>query len=100
MLFTTKTVKTEEIDNIYDFFAEFDNEFEPVEVVEEEPQEPQESPVSKYISTLVCGQYQKSVEDIENTVIGNRVKRKRNLQQVMQESFFYGSNRFGNNFIA
>ena len=27
-------------------------------------------------------------------------KRKRNLQQVMQESFFYGSNRFGNNFIA
>ena len=97
MLFTTKTVKTEEIDNIYDFFAEFDNEFEPVKVVEDEPQE---SPVSKYISTLVCGQYQKSVEDIENTVIGNRVKRKRNLQQVMQESFFYGSNRFGNNFIA
>ena len=57
-------------------------------------------PVSKYISSLVCGQYQKSVEDIENTVIGNRVKRKRNLQQVMRESFFYGANRFGNNFIA
>ena len=97
MLFTTKTVKTEEIDNIYDFFAEFDNEIEAVDVAEEVAQE---STVSKYISSLVSGQYQKSVEDIENTVIGNRVKRKRNLQQVMQESFFYGSNRFGNNFIA
>ena len=97
MLFTTKTVKTEEIDNIYDFFAEFDNEIEAVDVAEEVAQE---STVSKYISSLVSGQYQKSVEDIENTVIGSRVKRKRNLQQVMQESFFYGSNRFGNNFIA
>ena len=97
MLFTTKTVKTEEIDNIYDFFAEFDNEIKAVDVAEEVAQE---STVSKYISSLVSGQYQKSVEDIENTVIGSRVKRKRNLQQVMQESFFYGSNRFGNNFIA
>ena len=66
--------------------------------VEEET--PVETPVSKYISSLVCGQYAKSVEDIENTKVGNKLKRKRNLQQVMRESFFYGANRFGNNFIA
>ena len=98
MLFTTNSVRTEDLNKTNNFFSQFDNEFEPVTVVEE--QEIVETPVSKYISSLVCGQYQKAVEDIENTVIGNRVKRKRNLQQVMQESFFYGSNRFGNNFIA
>ena len=38
--------------------------------------------------------------NIENTKVGNKLKRKRNLQQVMRESFFYGANRFGNNFIA
>jgi len=98
MLFTTNSVRTEDLKETNNFFSQFDNEFEAVNVVDE--QEIVETPVSKYISSLVCGQYQKSVEDIENTVIGNRVKRKRNLQQVMQESFFYGSNRFGNNFIA
>ena len=98
MLFTTNSVRTEDLNNTNNFFSQFDNEFEPVTVVEE--QEIVETPVSKYISSLVCGQYQKAVEDIENTVVGNRIKRKRNLQQVMQESFFYGSNRFGNNFIA
>ena len=98
MLFTTNSVRTEDLKDTNNFFSQFDNEFEAVNVIDE--QEIVETPVSKYISSLVCGQYQKSVEDIENTVIGNRVKRKRNLQQVMQESFFYGSNRFGNNFIA
>ena len=98
MLFTTNSVRTEDLKETNNFFSQFDNEFEAVNVVNE--QEIVETPVSKYISSLVCGQYQKSVEDIENTVIGNRVKRKRNLQQVMQESFFYGPNRFGNNFIA
>ena len=98
MLFTTDLVKTEDLNSINNFFNSTVNEFEPVATVEDDIKE--ETSVSKYISSLVCGQYQKSVEDIENTVIGNRVKRKRNLQQVMQESFFYGSNRFGNNFIA
>ena len=98
MLFTTNSVRTEDLKDTNNFFSQFDNEFEAVNVIDE--QEIVETPVSKYISSLVCGQYQKAVEDIENTVIGNRVKRKRNLQQVMQESFFYGSNRFGNNFIA
>ena len=97
MLFTAE-IKKEEINTINNFFATLDNEFAAVVTVDEEAQE--ETTVSKYISSLVCGQYAKAVEEIENTVVGNRLKRKRNLQQVMRESFFYGANRFGNNFIA
>ena len=98
MLFTTSTITNKEINEVNNFFNQFDNEFEAVKTVEVE--EVVETPVSKYITSLVSSQYKKSVEDIENTKVGNRVVRKRNLQQVMQESFFYGSNRFGNNFIA
>ena len=98
MLFTTDLVKTEDLNSINNFFSNIDNEFEPVVTVEDE--HPVETPISKYISSLVWGQYQKSVEDIENTGGGNKLKRKRSLQQVMRESFFYGANRFGNNFIA
>ena len=95
MLFTTNTVSKEDLNKVNNFF----NDFEAVETVT--PDEAQkETAVSKYISSLVTSCYQKSVEDIENTKIGNRVIRKRNLQQVMKESFFYGANRFGNNFIA
>ena len=98
MLFTVDTLKIEELNSINNFFANIDNEFDAVVTVEEET--PVETPVSKYISSLVCGQYAKAVEDIENTKVGNKLKRKRNLQQIMKESFFYGANRFGNNFIA
>ena len=98
MLFTVDTIKTEELNSINNFFATIDNEFEAVATVEND--EKVETPVTRYISSLVCGQYAKSVEDIENTKVGNKLKRKRNLQQVMRESFFYGANRFGNNFIA
>ena len=98
MLFTVDTIKTEDLNSINNFFATIDNEFEAVATVESG--EKVETPVTKYISSLVCGQYAKAVEEIENTKIGNRLKRKRNLQQVMRESFFYGANRFGNNFIA
>ena len=93
MLFTTETIKSEDLNSVNNFFAQFDNE--PQVQVEEV-----ETTVSKYITSLVSSQYQKSVNDIENTVVGNRRIRKRSLQQVMQESFFAGSNRFGNNFIA
>ena len=98
MLFVKETVKTEDLYVINNFFAELDNEFDAVKVVEDEALI--ETPVSKYITSLVSGQYQKSIEDIENTKIGNKRMRKRNLQQVMKESFFSGANRFGNNFIA
>ena len=98
MLFVTNAVKTEEVNTISNLFAEIENEFAPVETVEDNIFE--ETPVSKYITSLVSSQYQRSIEEIENTNVGNKRTRKRSLQQVMKESFFYGANRFGNNFIA
>ena len=95
MLFITETVKSEELNNIQNFF----NDFEAVETVDvNETQEP--SNVSLYLTSLVSGQYQKSVEEIQGTKVGSSIKRRKNLQQVMRESFFYGANRFGTNFIA
>ena len=99
MLFVTETVKKEEMNKINNFFAEMNNEFEAVSVVNAE--EPVEiSTTQKYLNSLVTMQYERSIEAIENTVVGNKRKRKRSLQQVMQESFFSGANRYGNNFIA
>ena len=96
MLFTETKVSNEELNKINEFFNEVEAELTTVS-----PEEAQaKTPVSKYITSLVSGLYTKSVSDIANTKVGNKVIRKRNLQQVMQESFFYGSNRFGNNFIA
>ena len=95
MLFTTETISNKEIESINNFF----NEFESVETVSVEEAK-QETIVTKYINSLVTSCYQKSVDEIANTKVGNKVVRKRNLQQVMKESFFYGANRFGNNFIA
>ena len=99
MLFVNQTVKNEDLNKINNFFAELENEFQAVKTVSIEEQQV-ETPLSQYLTSLVSGQYQKSVEDIENTTVGNKRTRKRSLQQVMQESFFYGANRFGNNFIA
>ena len=96
MLFVTETVKTEDLNNINNFFAQYDNEIKTVAPEEAEA----ETSVSKYITSLVSNQYKKAVEDIENTKINSKRIRRRSLQQVMQESFFYGPNRFGNNFIA
>ena len=93
MLFTTEAISNQEIKNIQNFFDAFENN----EVVVSENST---SNVTKYINSLVTGCYQKSVEDIANTKMGNKRNRKRNLQQIMQESFFAGANRFGNNFIA
>ena len=76
MLFTADIIKNEDLNSINNFFANV-NEFDAVTTVESEVKE--ETPVSKYISSLVSNQYQKSVEDIENTVVGNRINRKRNL---------------------
>ena len=94
MLFTLNKVENEEIKSINNFFETFENEEAAVS-----PEEVNET-VSRYITSLATGAYAKSVEDIANTNVGNKIVRKRNLQQVMRESFFYGANRFGNNFIA
>ena len=96
MLFTTETITKEELNSISNFFDSFETELATVSPEEAN----KETSVSRYITSLVSGLYNKSVEDIANTNVGNKIVRKRNLQQVMQESFFYGANRFGNNFIA
>ena len=96
MLFTTQTITSEETKAINNFFNEFDSVVETVAPEEAE----RETSVSRYITSLATACYTKSVNEIANTTVGNRVVRKRNLQQVMKESFFYGANRFGNNFIA
>jgi archaellum component FlaC len=96
MLFTTNKIENEELNSINNFFESFENEVATVSPEEAN----KETSVSRYITSLVSGLYTKSVEDIANTNVGNKIVRKRNLQQVMKESFFYGANRFGNNFIA
>ena len=94
MLFTANVIETEELNTINNFFDTFEKESATVS-----PEQTNQA-VSKYITSLATGIYAKSVEDIANTNVGNKIVRKRNLQQVMKESFFYGANRFGNNFIA
>lgn len=58
------------------------------------------TPQRVFVASIASEYYSKAKEDIANTKVGNKSVRKKNFQQVMQESFFYGSNRFGNNFIA
>jgi len=99
MLFSTDVITKDEIKNIRNFFEQYDREVITVSL-EEEEQNQKDSVVAQYITSLVSHQYEKSVEEIENTKVGNKILRKKNLQQVMKESFFYGANRFGNNFIA
>lgn len=95
MLFTTNKISQNELENINNFF----NDFDAVETVAPDSLN-EENNIGKYLTSLAASCYSKSVNDIANTKVGNRVVRKKNLQQVMKESFFYGSNRFGNNFIA
>lgn len=96
MLFTEQVISNEDLNSISSFFDSFENEVKTVS-----PEDAlKQTTVSKYITSLANGCYAKSVEDIANTNTSNTIVRKRNLQQVMKESFFYGANRFGNNFIA
>ena len=96
MLFTVNTVSKEELNNINNFFDSFESELNTVSPEKADEQ----TSVAKYITSLATNAYAKSVEDIANTEVNKKIIRKRNLQQVMRESFFYGANRFGNNFIA
>ncbi len=59
-----------------------------------------EPPQKMFMTSVATEYYKKSIEDINNTKIGNKAVRRKNFQQIMKESFFYGANRFGNNFIA
>ena len=96
MLFTEEKITNEELNSINNFFDEIESELTTVSPEEAH----KETSVSKYLTSLTTAIYAKSVEDIANTNVGNKIVRRRNLQQVMRESFFYGANRFGNNFIA
>ena len=96
MLFTANIVSKEELNSINNFFDTFESEVNTVSPEEANEQ----SSVAKYITSLATGIYAKSVQEIANTEVNKKIIRKRNLQQVMRESFFYGANRFGNNFIA
>ena len=96
MLFTADLVSKEELNSINNFFDEIENNTSTVSPEEAQ----QETAVSKYLTSLANNCYAKSVEAIANTKTDNKIVRKRNLQQIMKESFFYGSNRFGNNFVA
>ena len=93
--FTVDTaIYAEEIDSVSKYLDEHDTS------VEIQENNNRVNAVSKYISSLTTSFYAKSVDDIANTHVGNTLKRKKNFQQIMQQSFFYGANRFGNNFIA
>ena len=103
MTFTVDNIlKDDDIQDINNFFVKFDDEENIFEHKVNTPQveEEKESTVTKYVNSLVTSCYAKSVEDIANTTVGSKIRRKRNLQQIMQESCFYGANRFGKNFIA
>lgn len=57
-------------------------------------------PQKVFVASVASEYYSKAQDDIANTAIGNKATRKKNFRQIMQESFFYGANRFGTNFIA
>jgi len=57
-------------------------------------------PQQRFITSVASQYYQQSIEDINNEGLGNKAVRRKNFQQIMKESFFYGANRYGNNFIA
>ena len=96
MLFVKEQVTSEEVNSIKEYMDSVETELTTVS-----PEyATQETSISKYITSLANNCYAKSVEAIANTNVGHKIVRKRNLQQVMRESFFYGANRFGNNFIA
>ena len=83
MLFVTTVITNEEENKVNEVF----------EVVEE-------SSVNIFVSSIAGNLYKQSIEDIANTKVGNKVVRNKNFKEMMQESFFYGANRFGHNFIA
>ena len=83
MLFVTTVITKEEQNQVNEVF----------ETVEQ-------SAANIFVSSIASNLYKPSVEEIANTKVGNKVVRNKNFKAMMQESFFYGANRFGTNFIA
>ena len=59
-----------------------------------------ELPQSVFMASIASEYYTKAKEDIANTSVGNKMVRKKNIKEIMHESFFYGATRYGTNFIA
>ena len=73
------------------------------DVIDDTPQTKETNeilPQKMFVTSVADEYYKKSIEDINNTTVANKAVRRKNFQQIMKESFFYGANRFGNNFIA
>ena len=73
------------------------------DVIDDTPQTKETNeilPQKMFVTSVADEYYKKSIEDINNTTVGNKAVRRKNFQQIMKESFFYGANRFCNNFIA
>ena len=90
------TELTNKVADFLDDIDEVNSVFDTGISVEERNKMPQRV----FVASIASEYYSKAQEDIANTKVGNKSVRKKNFKQVMQESFFYGSNRFGNNFIA
>ena len=58
------------------------------------------TPLNNYFKEIASGMYAQAVYDIQHTNYGDRLIRKKKMNKVITETFFYGANRFGNNFIA
>ena len=58
------------------------------------------TPLNNYFREIASGMYAQAVYDIQHTNYGDRLIRKKKMNKVITETFFYGANRFGNNFIA
>jgi len=78
-------IEDSQIYQTYDFSSNTDSKLPPQRV---------------FVASVANEYYAKAQDDIANTTIGNKATRKKNFRQIMQESFFYGANRFGTNFIA
>ena len=85
---------------VADFLDSIDEDDEPAVEPYELCTDVRVTPQKVFVASLASEYYDKAIDDIANTTVGNKAVRKKNFRQVMQESFFYGSNRFGNNFIA
>ena len=89
---------TQLTNKVADFLGDLDdNSYTPYDLGGDKPDT---RPQSIFVASIASEYYSKAQQDIANTKVGNKSVRKKNFKQVMQESSFYGSNRFGNNFIA
>ena len=91
---------TKQFDSDNELSAKVSDLFDVIDNPPSEGQSEDVVPQKMFMTSVANEYYKKSIEDINNVAIGNKAVRRKNFQQIMKESFFYGANRFGNNFIA